>query len=544
MNRRVNGKQFRLTAAVVALLLLVPLLLVACGNGGDVRARHQSAQPATPTPTPAPTTTASPVAQPVSLAPVNWDDVEHFRAAMRPAFAQDIDAAASLNRYRIEATLTFEKHRALITGIQRVRFTNRTPEPLPLVIFRLYPNFPAWGGAMTVEHVWVNEQPVVPALSERDTTLSVPLSAPLPPGDNVEIAMTFEARAERARYASYGVFGFSDGIFAGPEWYPALSVYRSGLGWWTDLPPVNSNLITSEPALFDIMLTVPQELTVITGGTTLDAHTQKDGTRTLHIVTGPARDAVIVASAEFQTLSASVDGITVQIAHLPGKESAAEFLLETAARALRTFDALLGPYPFAQLSIVEAFNFTGIEYPSLAVIAERHWQTPDYLEHSLAHAIAHLWFNHVVGTDHLLEPWLDEALASYLEYVYVDAVYGAEAVRAMQDNDRAIYDAYLRSGAPDPVLNQPAAAFAHDNYDVLVYAKGPLFMLEIEQAIGHAPFLDALREFYERHRYQTGTTGDLYTTLVDETQADLDDLFAAWVGVFPQLTQSLNAASD
>ena len=52
----------------------------------------------------------------------------------------------------------------------------------------------------------------------------------------------------------------------------------------------------------------------------------------------------------------------------------------------------------------------------------------------------------------------------------------------------------------------------------------------------HREYLDALRLYYERHRYEVARSADVLAAFEDATGEQLDALFYQWVGEFPGLS--------
>ncbi len=483
-----------------------------------------------------------PLADPIALPPVNWDDLDRFRAAMRPAFAGDIDAFAHRNRYYIEARLVFEDEVAILRGAQRVRYTNRSADTLNEIVFRLYPNLPALAGRMVVYQTEVNGAPVEAVLAERDTALIVPLDTPLTPGASVEITMQFSVAAERGMYASYGAFGYQRQVFSGPEWYPVLSVYEEGRGWWMERATPSGDAVYSETGLYEVYFTVPDDFVLIMSGTEVETFPAGDGMTTHHIVSGPMRDLLVVASPIFGKTTSYVDDIAINVYYWPGDEVAAEQVLRIASDAVRIFNEQFGPYPFAELDVAETFNFTGIEYPGVIIIADRIWEPGDeFMEIATAHEVGHQWFYSVIGNNQVDHPWLDESLTSFTEYVYLRALYGEKRFKDTTQSDRDWYNYYKSTGAPDLPLNLPVSAYDDSNYSVIVYVKGPIFYLELEKLLGRERFMDALQLYYQRHRYEVVSSADVLRAFEDATGEDLDAFFYQWVGEFEGLDPAVIA---
>jgi hypothetical protein len=520
---------------VLMVAVMGVIVLAACGDSG-AGASGLPTLPPTMTALPPSTPTDIPAPDPVVIPAVDWDEIDQFRAAMRAEFAGDIDRFVDRNRYYIEATLDFEDGVAVIRGAERVRYTNHASETLNQIVFRLYPNLPALGGRMVVYQALVNEVPVEPGLSERETALILPLDQPLQPGQSVEMVLQFSVAAERGMNASYGQFGYQDEVFSGPEWYPVLSVYEEGRGWWMERPIPQGDAAYTETGLYETFLTVPENFVVTMSGSEIDSFPSGDGMMTYHYVSGPMRDSLLVASPVFGKLTEYVDDIAVNVYYWPGGESAAEWVLKIAADSVQVYNENFGPYPFAELDVAETFNYTGIEYPGIVVIADRNWERGNqFLEVTTAHEIGHQWWYSVIGNNQVSQPWLDESLTSYSEYVYLRSVYDEKRAEDTENSDRDWYNFYRSQGAPDLVLDLPVKSYADNNYGVIIYVKGPLFYLELERLLGRERFLKALQLYYEQHRYEVVESRDVLDSFEEATGEDLDAIFYQWVGDFPGL---------
>lgn len=514
-------------------------LLAACGDAGSGASGLPTLLP-TLTPLPPSTPTDVPAPDPITLPDVDWDEVDQFRAAMRPAFAGDIDAFANRNRYYIQASLVFENGVAILRGAERVRYTNHSADSLNEIVFRLYANLPALGGRMVVYRAEVNGSPVEPGLADRESVMVLALDEPLAPGQSVEMMLEFSVAAEQGMNASYGQFGFQKQVFAGPEWYPVLSVYDEDKGWWMERPTVNGDAVYSESGLYETYLTVPEDFVVAMSGSEIESVANGDGTKTYHYVSGPMRDSLLVASPLFGKLTELVEDIAVNVYYWPGDEAAAEEVLAITVDSMRIFNEAFGPYPYAEFDVAETFNFTGIEYPGMIVIADRNWERGnDFMELTTAHEAAHQWWYSLVGNNQVDQPWLDESLTSYSEYVYGRVVHGETEAREWWEGDRDYYNYYRGTGAPDLVLDLPVSAYVDNNYALIIYVKGPLFFAELETLLGRDVFQEALQLYFERHHYEVARSADVLKAFEDASGQELDAIFYQWVGEFPGIDQEV-----
>ncbi|MBN2303588.1 MAG: M1 family metallopeptidase [Anaerolineae bacterium] len=520
---------------LVALAIISMMVVSACGDtasgsGGlpTLAPTITALAPATPTDIPAP--------DPVDIPAVNWDDVDRFQAAMRPGYENDIKRYMDRNRYYIEANLMFEEGAAVLLGAERVRYVNRTADTLDEIVFRLYPNMAAAGGRMIVYRTTLNDVPVEPTLAERETVLVIPLDHPLAPGESAEMTLQFSTAAEQGMFAGYGEFGLQDNVFSGPQWYPVLSVYEEGNGWWRQRPSTQGDPSYLETALFEVLLTVPEHFVTAMSGTDIGVTDNGDGTKTVHNITGPMRDFLLVASPGFGQITEYMDDIAVSVYFWPGDEDGAEYAMDVSLDAMRAYDTNIGAYPFAEFDVVETFNLTGIEYPGMTIIADRYWRRGDpFLETVLAHEIGHQWFYSLVGNDQVNHPWLDESLTCYTEYIYARAVHGEDEGREWVQNDRDRYNFYLSTGAADLVLNLPVSAYVNNNYGAIIYVKGPLFYVELERMLGRDTLMKAIQTYFDRFHYEVVTSRNVLETFEEVSEQELDAVFYQWVGEFDGL---------
>lgn len=525
-------------ARLWGIVALAAALVVAQSACGDAVSDDSRLPDLRPTVTAVPPTTPTPIPQEATfeLPAVDWDTVDQFRVAMRDNFTGDIDGFVDANRYYIEASLTFDGGVAIVRGAERVRYTNHSRETLDTIVFRLYPNMTASGGSMEVYDVLLNGVSVEPKFTERDTVLIVSLAEPLAPGESAEIELQFATAAERGMYAGYGVYGYHYDTFAGAEWFPILSVYEEERGWWTLRPVTWGDQVYSETSLFETKLTVPENVVLAFSGSEVATVDNGDGTKTVHYVTGPMRNAMLIAGMAYGVISDTVDNITVNVYFWPGGESAAESALQIALDSVRINNAAYGDYPFAELDVVETFVFTAMEHPGMITVADRWWERGNRnLEYGAVHEIGHQWFFSLVGNNQVEHPWIDESLTVYTEFYYTREKHGEQAALDWLKQYRDWYNFYRSSGAPDLVLNLPVSAYGDNNYGAIIYGKGPLFYTELEKLIGREDFEQALRLYFERHRYGVARSSDILAAFEEVTGQDLDAFFYQWVGEFDGL---------
>jgi hypothetical protein len=444
----------------------------------------------------------------------------------RYASVPGIEAAAPLSEYRLILILDAAKRRLM--GRQQVTFPNRTGAELNEVVFRLYPNLPQYGGWMRVGPVWVDGQRGTSELRTGDTSLLVPLFEALEPEASVTVSMTFDIEIPH-RTGGYVLFGYSQNIWSMPDAYPLLAIH-DGSTWREDQAPAYGDAVSAAAALYEVTLTLPQTLTLATTGSVVDQIQDPGGQHVYRIVGGPLREFTWLASADYAVIDTKAHGVDLRSFYLPDDEAAGQAALYTAAAALRIYSDAFGPYPYPEMTVVEApLRYYGMEYPGLNLIGIALYRDQRAeLEERVAHEIAHQWWYAQVGNDQINAPWLDEGLAEYSMATYYREVYGQARVNTMV-NQRwlAPYQVKVENGL-DAVVNQPAAAFGED-YEVMVYAKAALFFDALRQEVGPEVFEEILREYLARYRWRMAMPDNLLRVAESVSGQDLDGLYYRWI---------------
>jgi aminopeptidase N len=511
--------------AAVALLMIAPLLWPWASAAG--------AAPVQVVRSVAPPRDAGVDAAWTRIPPVDWSDLHTFKRAMKRGAEDTVARFADANHYVIVASLTIGTD-ATIAGAERVRFTNRTDGPLSEIVFRLYPNTAVLKSQMEVANVCVDGRPVQPAFSQLDSVMALVLAAPLEARSSVEIAMDFTVTMTGGVSVSYGRFGYEHGVVSGTAWYPTLSVYDEGRGWWEAVPSPEGDPAYTETGLYDVSLTAPADEAIAMSGTEIATVRNRDGTVTHRDVTGPMRDHAFLASARYAVVSGGADGVRVNVWHYkdapdPQTDATAD-VLGFARAAIRAYDRAYGRYPFQEFDVVENPTPTGVEYPGLVEIAEDEWtQGNSVLERTVAHETGHQWFYSLVGNDQVNHPWLDEGLTSYTEFVYLRAVHPADA-GAAEEASRRGYEAYVRNGGPDLPLDLPVGRYSAWEYGQIVYAKTAVFLLHLEEELGRDVVVQALATYFQRYEYQVAKPDDLERVIEEVSGRHLAGEFRTWVG--------------
>jgi aminopeptidase N len=458
--------------------------------------------------------------------PAPGDPLDAYRPALLPAQQGDLAALAHLPRYAILLDVDAAAQR--VSGEEQVLYRNLDDDPLESVVLRLYPNLKQNEGQMRVTEVTVNGRAVKPELAAEGTALRVPLPSPLRRDEAVTLSLAFDVEVP-SRGQGRILFGVSQGIWSLSTCYPILAV-RDGTGWREDIAPPHADPTFSEMALYEVVVRAPSEFTVAASGSTVAVEEGEGGMRVWHIAGGPLREFGLLLG-DFHSAGTEVGGTAVTSYYRERDRAAGLAALWHTAAALRAYSLLFGPYPYAELDVVEApLGRRGQEYPGLIQVgSDLYGDEREDLEYLVAHETAHQWWYNLVGSDPWKHPWLDEALAEYATYDYYRLAHGDDAAgELLEKRWQASYDYVVERGR-DGAVDRPARAFDEESYHLLVYDKGALFLDALRREVGDEAYLAVLRTYLAEQKYGIATPQRFLAVANRVTGRDLNRLAEKWL---------------
>ena len=242
-----------------------------------------------------------------------------------------------------------------------------------------------------------------------------------------------------------------------------------------------------------------------------------------------------------------------------GKGHLARFGQDIAAASLSFFENYYGiPYPGDKLDLLAIPDFASgamenlgaITYRETALLVDQPSATHGELERVadvVAHENAHMWFGDLVTMSWWNGLWLNEAFATFMEMLAVDAwkpewkrwdSFGVSRAAAFSVDG-------LHSTRPiEYPVQAPKGADAM--FDVLTYEKGASVLRMLEQHIGPTVFRDGVRDYLHAHAYGNADTNDLWVSLGKIAKQPVPQLMNGWIFQpgFPLVTATVSPSSE
>jgi hypothetical protein len=430
--------------------------------------------------------------------------------------------------YQIEAT--YMDQQDMVKGHMVVTLPELRNSTQREVYFRLYPNvFQKWkynkeskptkAGHIAISHVLVDG--VKQKVTIADTVMKVRLPKPLAKGKTAKIEMDYQLYMPQGgtRLNKYKNTAFL------AQWYPMLAV-KDKEGWHTEPYTTTGDPFYSVISDFDVTFHVPKGYQIIS--TAKDVHQEK---QTVHLQQFHVRDFAAVLTKDYQVLSGRSGKTRVNLWYTNPNKDVSKPLLQAAVDGMQFYSNRFGEYPYEEVDVVigeTGFGIAGMEYPGLVTSLPKV-PTPNGISPAVnvvVHELAHQWWYGVVGNNQVKEPWLDEGLTSFSEFLYMqkqmklDDEPWLKRVAAKSDEihrSTGVHSAQKLYDYPDEI------------YGIMVYLRPAAMMFALMHEIGEDKVMQILHTYYDQYKFKTATTTDFLRVANKVAGKDLTPFFQKWL---------------
>ncbi|MFC7329399.1 M1 family metallopeptidase [Marinactinospora rubrisoli] len=294
--------------------------------------------------------------------------------------------------------------------------------------------------------------------------------------------------------------------------------------WWFP-----SNDHPRDKATFDVRVTVPEGLQVVSNGVLTDTTVHNGRVRYTWRETAPqATYLATMAIGRYQVRTARMsDGLPVVTAYdtdLGDDLAAARASLERTGEIVEWESELFGRYPFTStggIATAAGIRFA-LETQTRPVYSPRFFRRGPNT-YIVAHEIAHQWFGNSVSVADWSDIWLNEGFATYTEWMWSEDE-GEGTVRELADW------VYHLHPADDEFWQVPPGDLGAGRlFAPAVYQRGALAVHALRAEVGDAAFFEILRTWLAEHRYGNASIAEFIAHAEAVSGAELKPLFDAWL---------------
>jgi puromycin-sensitive aminopeptidase len=298
-------------------------------------------------------------------------------------------------------------------------------------------------------------------------------------------------------------------------------------------------------AVFGVTLVVAENLTAVSNCAVVREEPLGDGRKAVTFADSIRMSTYLVAFVvgELEATEPVMVGRTpLRVWCVPGKKHLARFALEIGAFSLAFFERYYGlPYPGDKVDLLAIPDFAAGAMENLGAITFRenallvdaaaasHTEL-ERIADVVAHELAHMWFGDLVTMTWWNGIWLNEAFATFMELLAVDAwkpewkrwvTFGVSRAAAMG------VDGLEATRPIEFEVRNPHDCVAM--FDLLTYEKGASVLRMLEQHLGADVFREGVSLYLQRHRYANAETTDLWKALGDAARQPIPAVMDGWI---------------
>jgi hypothetical protein len=418
----------------------------------------------------------------------------------------------------------------------------------------------AWGYSILRE-VRLGEQNLQGHYGEDETVYWLRLPRAVGPGETIHLDLAWESRFPRiaTRSGWSGASPEQSGFLMAAQWFPKVGVYQ-GDQWNCHAYHANTEFF-SDFGVYDVELSVPDALLLAHTGTQVNFKTQAD------IPKDPRTPGNVIwklhaedvhdfawAAAPISAWSYEVHeyrGVQVFYFHQPRNRLGVERQRLAVQAALKNAAEWYFPYPYPVLSVLdvppEAGGADSMEYPTLFTAGLRSFEPwglraelplpfrpyaiPGGPEQVTLHEFGHQYFQGMLASNEVEEPWLDEGLTSWFTHKAMDRTYQAlfASHRFQIGTDFLETLDYWQEPSLDPMTQVGFQMFDYASYARSAYSKPVLVLNQLEATLGRPVLEKVLRAYTEEMAFRHPTRADFKRIAERVSGRELGDFWRDFV---------------
>ena len=432
---------------------------------------------------------------------------------------------------------------AVYKGVQKLVYTNNSPETLKKVFYHLYFNAFQPGSDMAIRlknggdknrrfkisldtlskdqsgylKVFnLKQDGKIVLTKESETILEVTLNEPLTSGESTVLELEFEGHVpdvirRAGKNSEEGV------AFSMAQWYPKLSEYDVD-GWNTD--PYTGREFHGVWGNFDVKITLNKDFTVGGSGYLQNADEigkgysdrkrskSKKGEITWHFIAPNVHDFTFAADPDYiHDIYPGPNNVDLHFFYKNDPEIIENWkkLQPITAELMEYFNNKIGPYPYKQYSVIQGGD-GGMEYAMCTLITGK--RKFGSLVGVTAHELAHSWFQFVLATNETKHEWMDEGFTTFISTLAENIVLKEDRVFPLM-NSYSGYLALANSGEEQPQATNANRYHFNNAYESTAYNKGAVFLSQLGYIIGTDNLFKALQAYYNEYKFKHPVPNDI-----------------------------------
>jgi peptidase M1-like protein len=469
-----------------------------------------------------------------------------------------------------EITAHLDESRGVLSGTERIRYVNRSPDTLSSFSLHLYLNAfrpgSRWSDADSAEgrrrfndlkdpdfafnhvrDVRIGGAPVraIYPFAPDSTIVRFALPRRLAPGDSTIAELTWDARPSTVPRRQ----GRQGRRFDFAQWYPKVVVYdRYG---WEEHPLYPAGEFYGEFASFVVDLDVPADQVIGATGVPVcgdpgweranqnenqPVEYQRDyygprtpppacdgaapGRKRLRWYAEDVHHFALSLNPAYRYEGGHFGNVAVHVLYQPGDELTwgGGVAVQRTETALTWLDQLYGAFAWPQITNVHRIEGGGTEFPMMIMNGSAD-------QGLIVHELGHNYTMGILANNEWREGWLDEGFTSFQTDWFWEAMGRPDAYEGLEPE---ILGLDLDNYSEPPSL--PGEAYRDFNsYNLAIYNRGEMFFQQLRYIVGSATMHRILQTFYQRWKLKHVDEAAFRQVAEEVSHRDLSTFFAQWL---------------
>ena len=362
------------------------------------------------------------------------------------------------------------------------------------------------------------------------TVFEVRLPRPVAPGQDVQFKIRFKATFPEVIART----GYKRTFLLAGQWFPKVGVWWHGA--WNCHQFHALTEFFADFGTFDVKITLPKNHVIGATGVQMSDTDNGNGTKTVSFHAEDVHDFAWTADPNFKVVEDHFDGsvgpVKIRLLTYDSHKSSWQPYISCVKESMKRFDDWYGPYPYAQLTVVDpphgGGEAGGMEYPTF-ITGDSGWFIPKgihLIDVVTEHEFGHQYWYGMVATNEFENGWLDEGINSYTEVKVLDNMYGENAssinLLGAQLGERGLQRmGYLDVADTDPLSRPSYTDMSMNAYGGVTYGKTATMLISLEAILGEQTLRNALHTYFLRYRFTHPTQEDFIRTVDEVAGQDL-----------------------
>lgn len=295
-----------------------------------------------------------------------------------------------------------------------------------------------------------------------------------------------------------------------------VGIYLAGSSFW--YPVFNGELVK-----FSLLVELPSEWDAISQGERT-LHRKDNNFTYVRWESNNPQEEIFLIGSRFMEYSRSMGKVIVMVFLRTPDKGLADQYLDAITNYINMYESLIGEYPYKKFAVVENMWEFGYGMPSFTVIGPKFIRLPYALSTFSLHEVLHTWWGNSVFPDYERGNW-SEGLTGYLSDHLLKEQQNEDSIfrlRLLQS-----YSEYLLTGKDSPIsaFQLRTGSFA----EPIGYGKSLMFFHMLRLQLGDRIFTDAIRDFYQKHKFQRATFADILRSFEKVAKRGLKKEFEQWI---------------